>query len=84
MPPHKGLAFGPEDKRNQPPMKPGAEKDIDMPTANPLTWSVDGVRVRKCFKTRCYVADADREVDAVVLVTTDGHNHYLWNPEETP
>lgn len=66
------------------PIKPGADKHIDIPTANPLDWSVDGVPVKSVHKTRVFVTDADREVDAVVLVTTDGHNHYLWNPEDTP
>ena len=62
--------------------KPGMEKDIDMPTANPLDWKVDGVPVRSVSKTRVFVTDAEKEVDAVVLVTTDGHNHYLWNPDD--
>ena len=61
-------------------MKPGALKDIDMPGRDPLTWKVDGVPVRNVFKTRVTVTETEREVDAVVLVTVDGHNHYLWNP----
>lgn len=63
-------------------MKHGADKNIDMPKADPLTWKVDGVPVYNYYKTRIWVTEAEKEVPAIVLVTNDGHNHYLWNPEE--
>ena len=63
-------------------MKLGADKDISMPSRNPLTWAVDGVPVRNVYKTRVTITETETQVDAVVLVTADGHNHYLWNPED--
>lgn len=63
-------------------MKPGAEKDIDIPERDPLTWKVDGVPVGCWYKSRVMVMETEREVDAVVLVTVDGHNHYLWDEDD--
>ena len=64
-------------------MKSGFEKDLTIIPGKGIT-HVDGVAVRNVYKTRIYVSDADKEVDAVAVVTVDGHNHYLWDPDDTP
>ena len=63
-------------------MKLGADKDITMPSRDPLTWSVDGVKVARVYKTEVVVAETETKVPAVVLVDVNGHNHYLWNPDD--
>ena len=64
-------------------MKPGAEKDIQMPTKNPLDWTVDGIPVVSVHKTEVFVTDAEKTVSAVLLIDRAGHHHYLWDPAET-
>ena len=63
-------------------MKLGADKDVTVPSRDPLTWKVDGVPVVRFYKTEIMVAESESKVPAVVLVDADGHNHYLWNPDD--
>ena len=63
-------------------MKNGADKEVTMPSRDPLTWAVDGVPVVRVHKTRITITETEKTVDAVVLVDRNGHNHYLWNPDD--